>query len=36
MELETSREAGGSWEEDWDPMLLPLVDSDQPAYFLYR
>jgi len=35
IELDESREMQGNWEEDWD-YLLPLVDSDQPAYFLYR
>ena len=36
MELDSSKETVGSWEEDWDPLLPPLVDNDQPAYFLYR
>jgi len=35
LELEESRDACGSWEEDWD-LLPPLVDPDQPAYFLFR
>jgi len=36
MELDESRESSGTWEEDWDEHVLPLVDPDQPAYFLYR
>jgi len=28
--------AAGNWEDDWDKLLLAMVDSDQPAYFLYR
>jgi len=36
LELEESLEQAGSWEEDWNSLLLPLVDTQQPAYFLYR
>ena len=36
LELEESREMGGTWDQDWDSLLPPLVDSDMPAYFLYR
>ena len=36
LELEESLEQTGSWEEDWNSLLLPLVDKEQPAYFLYR
>jgi len=34
--LDESHEADGSWEEDWDRLVPPAVDHDQPAYFLYR
>jgi len=35
LELDQSKETSGTWEEDWE-LLPPLVDPDQPAYFLFR
>ena len=25
-----------SWEDDWDQMVPPQLESDQPAFLLYR
>jgi len=36
LELEESREGTNSWEEDWDNYILPLVEPQQPTYFLFR
>jgi len=36
LELEEARESSEDWEKDWDRLILPLVDSDLPTYFLYR
>jgi len=36
LELEDSREGSDTWDKDWDKYILPLVDPDQPTYFLYR
>lgn len=34
--LDDSRNAEGSWEDDWDKTILPLLEEAQPCYILYR
>ncbi|KAG8232869.1 hypothetical protein J437_LFUL012485, partial [Ladona fulva] len=37
-ELTLSAQTGtkGTWEQDYDRVVLPLVEDDQPCYILYR
>ncbi|XP_072291287.1 twinfilin-1a [Eucyclogobius newberryi] len=34
--LGTSRKASKSWEQEYDPLVLPLLEDDFPCYILYR
>jgi len=34
--LDQYREPGGSWEDDYNRLVLPLLESDHPCYLLYR
>lgn len=34
--LGASREPVGSWDQDYDRAVLPLLDAQQPCYLLYR
>eukprot|EP00092_Neocalanus_flemingeri_P010307 GFUD01011104.1.p1 GENE.GFUD01011104.1~~GFUD01011104.1.p1 ORF type:complete len:346 (-),score=148.64 GFUD01011104.1:183-1220(-) len=34
--LDTHLEPVSSWEDDWDQMVPPQLDPDQPAFILYR
>uniref|UniRef100_A0A3B4AB30 Twinfilin-1 n=1 Tax=Periophthalmus magnuspinnatus TaxID=409849 RepID=A0A3B4AB30_9GOBI len=34
--LGTSRKASKSWDKDYDPLVLPLLEDDVPCYILYR
>lgn len=34
--LGASREPVGSWDQDYDRVVLPLLDGQQPCYLLYR
>lgn len=34
--LGASRELVGSWDQDYDRAVLPLLDAQQPCYLLYR
>ena len=34
--LDKSVETVGGWEEDWDPMVPGLVETDTPCFILYR
>lgn len=34
--LESSAESAGTWDADWDAMILPLLKQDQPTYILFR
>ncbi|KAF4516797.1 hypothetical protein B566_EDAN004636 [Ephemera danica] len=34
--LANYKDTKGSWEQDYDKMVLPLLEDEQPAYILYR
>ncbi|XP_066207317.1 toll-like receptor 9 isoform X3 [Saccopteryx leptura] len=34
--LGASREPAGSWDQDYDRAVLPLLDAQEPCYLLYR
>ncbi|XP_043934586.1 twinfilin-2-like isoform X2 [Protopterus annectens] len=36
LELGAYREPNRSWDRDYDPFVLPLLDEQQPCYILYR
>jgi len=36
LQLSTQLEPASTWDSDWDTMLPPQLDSDQPCFLLYR
>lgn len=32
----SSRQPSDSWDEDYDPFVLPLLEDKQPCYILFR
>lgn len=34
--LSSYKEVKNSWEKDFDKMVTPLIEEDQPCYILYR
>jgi twinfilin-like protein len=34
--LSSFEEATGTWEEDYDSLVTPLIEDEQPSYILYR
>ncbi|CAJ0916743.1 unnamed protein product [Ranitomeya imitator] len=34
--VSTSEEPAGSWDQDYDDFVLPLLEDKQPCYILYR
>ena len=34
--LDGHHEARGTWERDWDPMVLGAIEENEPCYILYR
>ncbi|CAD5111925.1 DgyrCDS1186 [Dimorphilus gyrociliatus] len=36
LELEHNEPASGTWDEDYDKYILPLLEDKQPCYILYR
>lgn len=34
--LDEFRQSQGTWEDDYEKFILPLLKDDQPCYFLYR
>ncbi len=36
MVLDRAVEARGTWQQDWDQAVLPMLDRGEPCYLLYR
>jgi twinfilin-like protein len=34
--LEDSAPPNGTWDQDWDALILPQLEDKQPAYFMFR
>ena len=34
--LDLSKETVGDWKQDWDQMVLRVIDNDEPCFVFYR
>jgi twinfilin-like protein len=34
--LSAFKEASGTWEEDYNSLVTPLIEDEQPSYILFR
>jgi len=34
--LSSFKEASGTWEEDYNSVVTPLIEDEQPSYILFR